>query len=293
MPNLLNYCNLQAIKLARCPGVAIRVSRFRRIFTLGSNYVHTSQRNGDYLFDARNNLAGATRRVYGVITGNNGCGIYVPIGRQNTGAGLISPVPICVGGGRDMRITAGGLANETDQEVIEREGHEEINQRINVTHMNLLNTGIPAGQAEYYSVRLGSELSTFYYSWHVANSDQVTAIRYWALPTLLEQPHGTNQVIAGLARLLYNDMSCPLGSRATWEAEWHGLAYQDAINQMLNNSVRVDTGNEGLYQISRWYGNKSFTYNNAYAAYPPNAAFPHEGACGGACAYPGSALATI
>lgn len=108
----LNFCNVQALKQLICPGVNISSQSFHT----HNGLVHSSISNGVNYFDARNFPGLGSRRVYAVISANNGCGIYVPVGRQSLGKQTLERVPICVGGGSDMCFTPAGLTPETAEQ---------------------------------------------------------------------------------------------------------------------------------------------------------------------------------
>ncbi|KMN82708.1 8-oxo-dGTP pyrophosphatase MutT (NUDIX family) [Chromobacterium alkanivorans] len=284
----LRYCNLEAIWNGLNPHIPLPFAQFRFIQPGGGgdNGVLSAHvdANGGYLFDARSNLGGAASRVYGVISANNGCGLYVPIGKQSVTPMLaLHPVPICVGGGRDMRITAGGLVNETDLEVIAREAAEELGEPLHILSSSPLATIRSGGHANYHLLRLSRELSRLYYAWDVNGSDQVTAVRYWAAPSLLERPHGGNLPADGLAEQLFDDMGCADAHRDAWLREWHAEAYGEAIRTLLNQSVRLYSDAEGYYILSRWIGNRRYVYRDQYAPYPPEVTRAHEAGCNGQC----------
>ncbi|MGY2276653.1 hypothetical protein ACW9H0_03340 [Pseudomonas monsensis] len=278
---LMNFCNVSALKQRLCPLVAVPTNVFSRN-KWGLFKAHDV--NGEIVFDAAYE-GGNSPRVYGVIEANNGCGIYVPVGRQYNAGAYILPVPICVGGARDLRITALGYVRETDQQVIEREAREELMQPIDILSIQPLATTVAAQDGQYYIVRLKSQLSTFYYSWDVAGSDQVTAVRYWSLPSLIEARHGVEQTqpAGEMAQLLFDDLGCSATHRAAWLAEWHASAYDATIRHLLRNSVRVDTGSEGFNILSRMYGNRKYTYRNQYPAFAPTVNPAHELTCRGRC----------
>lgn len=276
----MNFCNVRALKQGLCPAVVVPSNVFlRNRFGLFKAHVV----NGETVFDAAFSK-GSSPKVYGVIEANNGCGIYVPVGRQSVGV-VLQPVPICVGGGRDIRITAAGYVKETDRQVIEREAREELKQSIDILNIQSLATSVAATDAQYYIVRLRSQLSTFYYSWDVQGSDQVTAVRYWSLPSLIEAQHGVPQTqpVGHMAQLLFDDLGCSATHRTAWLAEWHADAYDMTIRRLLMNSVRVDSGSEGFSILSRMYGNRKYTYRNQYAGYPASINPNHEVACDRRC----------
>lgn len=242
-----------------------------------------------YFLDARNHAA--VRRAYGVLASENNAGLYVPIGRQDIGGNFLGPVPICVGGGRDMELTAGGLVDETDQQVVEREAQEEIHQTLDIHAVNALVTpNVPGHQASYLLVTLRRNLSRVYFSWDVANSDQVIAMRWWPLPYPQDFPVGHrggpgNPV---LAMRLYDDLGCSAAHRAAWRAEWHAEAYQVAINAMLLGSVAIrplyNPGIDG-HALMTAIATRRYTYGTAYAPFPTQNFIGHVGH-GGGCNFP-------
>lgn len=279
----LNFCNVRALKQQICPGAIVS----SRNFFAPDGLVYSSAINGVDYFDARN-LGLGSKRVYGVISANNGCGIYVPIGRTSTGKQVLNHVPICVGGGRDMYFTAAGLTQETSEETITREAREEIGAELDILSIQPLNVvQVSAQQAEYYLVRLNSELSKLRYSWDVHGSDQVVAIRYWAIPNTWETVHGSGHrhTQGEMAGLLFDDLSCDVVHRPAWINEWHAYAYDKAIGEMLTASVRHPWSDSGLATMSRWYANLRHNYHSDYADYTAALQEAHEIGCNTRCAW--------
>ena len=280
----LNFCNVQANKQLICPGVNIS----SQSFYTHNGLVHSSISNGVSYFDARNLPGLSSRRVYAVISANNGCGIYVPVGRQSVGKQMLERVPICVGGGSDMCFTPTGLTPETPEQTIRREAREEIGADLDILNMQPLNVQqVSPRQAAYYLVRLNTELSSFQYSWDIHNSDQVIAMRYWAIPDTWETVHGSGHqhIVGDMAKLLFDDLSCDVVHRPMWSTEWHAYAYDKAIGEMLTASVRHPFSDSCLTILSRWYANLRHNYHNNYADYPVALQAEHEDGCNRRCAW--------
>lgn len=280
----LNFCNVRAIKQQICPGAIVSSQNF---YT-HDGLVHTNVINGVDYFDARNLHGLGPRRIYAIISANNGCGIYIPVGRVSLGKQMLNQVPICVGGGRDMCFTATGLTPETHEQTIRREAREEIGVDLDILNMQTLNVEqVDTHKVVYYLVRLRKELSHFQYSWDIHNSDQVVAMRYWAIPDTWETVHGSGHRHADgeMARLLFDDLSCDVVHRSAWITEWHAYAYDKAIGEMLKASVRHPWSDSGLTTLSRWYANLRHNYHSNYADYPVALQAEHEIGCNTHCAW--------
>lgn len=239
-------------------------------------------------FTARGTDVSAAK-VYGILVSANGCALYVPVGRQHLGGNVeIRTVPICVGGGRDIHISAAGIKAETDEQVLLREAREELNQPIEIANRVALPTSVPADQAAYFLIRIKPNLSRIYYTWTVTNSDQVCAVRYWDLPTKFEVTHGQSMAKTNeeLALKMFDELQCSTVNRDKWKSEWHGIAYGAAVALLLKNSINNRFYTGAMTYFTRWYGATKYSYVEKYKPYPTTADPEHETGCDGRCNSP-------
>ena len=172
-------------------------------------------------------------KCYGILVSPQNQGIYVPVGRQGLGGGrFLEPVPICVGGTREVAYFRGRPALEAESvlECIRREAEEELQQPVEpflVRSPEVYRD--ERGRVTIRRVTLTQELSTWKHTWHVRGSEEVTAV-IWMSSARLRRIFEDVAWVPGapgdmLADILYFHLDGNPRDRRTWLDEWFGRAY--------------------------------------------------------------------